>query len=148
MIQEYKEVVDTCKICRPWTRPGHRATSNTRVCNAFNGQIEVDLLFWDKRILLHIIDCCIRWTACKIIPDKQTSTILDAIDEYWIAYHQSPVAIVSDHEGALDSDSARLWADRRGTQIKLKPPGSIGASTVERHHEILRTHLHKIKGGR
>ena len=46
----------------------------------------------------------------------------------------------------MDSDAARCWADRKGTNIKLKPPGNIGASTVERHHELLRDHLHKIDG--
>ena len=63
---------------------------------------------------------------------------------FWFTLHGPPAVIISDHQGALDSDAARFGADRKGTQIKLKPPGSIGASTVERHHEFLRQHLHKI----
>ena len=102
--------------------------------------------FWKNKILIHMIDCCIRWTVCKIIPDKKTETILDAIEEHWFSQHEPPAILISDHEGALDSDAARFWADRKGTKIKLKPPGNIGASTVERHHELLRDHLHKIDG--
>ena len=42
----------------------------------------------------------------------------------------------------MQPDIART--EKKGTQIKLKPLGNIGASTVERHHELLRDHLHKI----
>ena len=48
LLKEYRGVVDTCKICRPWVRPGPRAITSTRICENFNEQIEVDLIFWEK----------------------------------------------------------------------------------------------------
>ena len=82
----------------------------------------------------------------KTIPNKECGTVLDTLEEVWLAHYTAPKAIISDVEGALNSDEARLWADRMGTEINLKPPGNIGASTVERHHELLRHHLHRCKG--
>ena len=41
---------------------------------------------------------------------------------------------------------ARHWADRRRTATRFKPPHNIGASTAERHNELLRVHLHKARG--
>ena len=70
----------------------------------------------------------------------------EAIEDMWLSHCTPPRVVISDQEAALDSDSSRSWADRSSTDIKLKPPGNIGASTVERHHELLRAHLHKCKG--
>ena len=72
-----------------------------------------------------------------IAPGKSTRTVLDALEEQWFAHFDPPKAIITDEEGALNNHFARLWADRWSTEIKLKPPGNIGASTVERHHELI-----------
>ena len=55
---------------------------------------------------------------------------MNALEEQWFAIDQAPQALISDEEGALNSDFARYWADKHGLQLKLKPPGNIGASTV------------------
>ena len=39
----------------------------------------------------------------------------------------------------------RVWCARIGTEPKTRPTGGIGAGTVERHHELLRQSLHRIK---
>ena len=54
LIDEYREVVGTCKICRSWTRPEHRATTSTRLCSAFNELIEVDLFVIGKTMFCYI----------------------------------------------------------------------------------------------
>ena len=50
----------------------------------------------------------------------------------------SPKCIVSGGEGAIDPNDGRLRCERCGCRLKIKPTGGIGASTVKRHHEILR----------
>ena len=52
--------------------------------------------------------------------------------------------LVCDHEGAISSHAARIWADLNEVELKLKPTGGIGAGMVERHHELLRQSFHRI----
>ena len=48
--------------------------------------------------------------------------------------------LVSDKEGALDSDEGRQWATRWGISLILRPKGSH-AKIVERHNALLRKQL-------
>ena len=57
-----------------------------------------------------------------------------------------PKCLVSDGEGAINSHEARLAFERCGCELKIKPTGGIGASTVERHHGIARDTLHQVRG--
>ncbi len=43
------------------------------------------------------------------------------------------------------SEEAAVWSERWGTSFRFKPKGSH-AHIVERHHDILRTQIHKILG--
>ena len=58
--------------------------ATTRLAADFNQHVEMDLVFWDKHTVLHMIDCCIRWTVAVMIPDKTAESILDAIETHWI----------------------------------------------------------------
>ena len=75
LLKEYQIVCDTCRVCRPWTRPGARPLATTRLAAEFNQHVEVDLLFGKKHTILHAIDGCIRWTVCVMMPDKTADTI-------------------------------------------------------------------------
>ena len=105
--------------------------------------VQVDLLFVEDLILLHIIDEAIRFTMCELIPNKQTTTIIDAVTNTWFKHFGPPQLIVSDQEGGLISEDAAIWAERWGTSFRFKPKGSH-ATVVERHHEILRSQIHKL----
>ena len=138
-------VEDTCRICRPWKRPGPRNISTNKRVEDFNEQVEFDLMFWDREIIVHLIDVSIRWSECGIAADRATKTILEQIKLAWIARWSPPRCLISDGEGAIDNRESRTYFERIGTQLKIRPPGGIGASTVERHNELFRNALHKIK---
>ena len=42
-------IVDTCRICREWQKPRPNAVPTVAVPERFNDQVEVDLLFYDKK---------------------------------------------------------------------------------------------------
>eukprot|EP00959_Pyramimonas_sp_CCMP1952_P113819 2379611-Pyramimonas_sp.AAC.1 len=60
-------MVDTCPVCRQWQHVGVRPISKTKIVIDFNMEVEVDLMFWSTRAILHVVDCCIRWSTALII---------------------------------------------------------------------------------
>jgi hypothetical protein len=94
--------------------------------------------------ILHAVDEAIRWSAAVIIPNREAGTIIRALTQLWFRIFGPPNLIISDHEGAIDSEEASVWAERWGVHVKFKAPGAH-AHVVERHHEILRRLIHRIE---
>eukprot|EP00959_Pyramimonas_sp_CCMP1952_P034523 723844-Pyramimonas_sp.AAC.1 len=102
-----KEVCDTCRECRAWERPGNSTLPSVSPPGNWLDEGEVDLMFYNKRIIFHIMDRCIRLTAGQEVPDKERETILNAYHYCWIAYHGPFKVLHSDGEGALNNDTAK-----------------------------------------
>ena len=137
-------IVDSCKACRLWRRPSNKPVTSSRLSTRLNECIQVDLLFVADGILCHCIDEATRFTVAGVIPDRTTSTIIDFLTTNWFRYLGVPKVVLSDQEGALCSEESAVWAERQGFALRLRPKGSH-AAIVERHHEILRVQINKIK---
>ena len=142
--EKCREIVDTCRACREWQRPAPKNMATLRISNQFNEYVEIDLLFVGDMIILHIIDEFLRFSGGGLLKSQQTPEILRCIHFNWIMIHGPPRFIVSDQEGALESDEARIYFDRLGTQRRPKAVGSK-AVVVERHHEIIRNSIRRIR---
>ena len=90
-------------------------------------------------------DILTRWGEAGKIESRETTSVLRGLRQHWTARWAPPNCFISDGEGALDSHEARVWAEKIGTQLVIRPTGGIGAATVERHNEILRQSLHRLE---
>jgi hypothetical protein len=81
------QIVQTCRVCRAWTRPLPANVSSVDFADRFNKRVEVDLMFIYDYVVLCIIDVSIRWWAACIIPDKSQESIIDGIDSIWVSPH-------------------------------------------------------------
>ena len=54
------EIVDTCKVCRMWSKPGPSNVAAVDIPDTFNARVEVDLLFIHIYIIVHLLDRCTR----------------------------------------------------------------------------------------
>ena len=70
-----KPVVDACRECRAWQRPGHSILPSVSLPTKFNENGECDLLFYKRHIAYHIIDCAIRLSDGCEIHNKETPTL-------------------------------------------------------------------------
>ena len=138
------QIVDTCTVCRAWARPGPSAAVSTRLPIGFNEEIQIDLLFIERKTILHMIDVCTRFTVAHVIPTKETDDILSALQKFWIGLYGPPSKIVADQEGGWSSPDAAAWLSAR--EIELIPKAKYAhANVVERHQEILRRQVHLLK---
>ena len=64
------QIVDTCNVCRKWAKPQPDSVASTALPERFNDQVECDLMFYKKYIILHLACRCIRWQAAKVAPDE------------------------------------------------------------------------------
>ena len=55
-----RTVVNTCRECRAWQRPGNQLLPSTSIATCFLEAGEVDLMFYENRIVFHIIDRALR----------------------------------------------------------------------------------------
>ena len=117
--------------------------ASSRLATDFDQVVQMDSLFVESEIILHIIDEATRFSILTLLPDRNASSITEAFTESWVKCFQPPGLIVSDQEGGLMSEEAAVWAERLNTSFAFKPRGSH-ASIAERHHQICRDLIHKI----
>ena len=139
-----QQIVDTCDICRNWTRPGPRTVTSATVTTRFNEEIQVDLLFYRDKIVLHMIDRTTRFTVARRITSKHLDSVVEGIMSHWVGLFGPPNRITSDQEGALQSPEAAALLESRGIKLHLLAKQQH-ASIVERHHAILRRQLHVLE---
>ena len=138
-----QSVVDSCRTCRQWTRPGPKSMTTSRLSTFFNETIQWDALFiWDD-ILSHCLDEAIRLSRVQRIPDRSTDSIVSAITQSWLRHYGPPRYLIADGESGLDSHGSAVWADRHCIQLRTRPRGAH-AQTVERHHELFRQLAHRL----
>ena len=144
IIDHVQAVVDTCTVCRMWSRRGNQPVVALSFTTKFNEGVQLDLLFVDDGIALHIIDLCIKYAQACFITSKEPEAVLPAIVHLWFRVYMPPMFICSDQEGALFSDQGSTWADRWGVALRPKPKGTH-AYVIERRNEILRQQYHKVR---
>eukprot|EP00959_Pyramimonas_sp_CCMP1952_P015409 326553-Pyramimonas_sp.AAC.1 len=66
-----KEVCDTCRECRAWGRPGNSTLPSVSLPGNWLDEGEMDLMFYKKRTIFHIMDGCIRLAAGQEISDRE-----------------------------------------------------------------------------
>ena len=146
VLQFIPSTVQTCKVCREWTKPGPDSVCSVEIPDRFNEQVECDLLFVHKHIIFHMLCRCTRWHASRIVPDKTEETLMKAIEELWVSVHGPMKELITDSEGGIVlSDKTTQYLARKG--IKLCPRGKDQhARYVERRGALLRDTIHRIEG--
>ena len=140
------ETVDTCRVCREWSKPGPSRACNVEVADKFNEQVECDLLFVHKNIIFHMIDRCTRWHAAKIVENKEEKTLMTAIEELWVTTHGSPKELITDGEsGITRSESTNRYLARKGIRLHVRGKEQH-ARFIERRGALLRDAILRIEG--
>ena len=140
------EIVDTCRICRAWSRPTNSMASS-RLVTSFNEEVEGDIVFvkfqGNSKSFLHLVDRATRWCATCEIADRATSTLLNAIDATWVAIFGPMKVLLVDGEPGLDNEESTWYFQVRGIE-KRTAAVQQHIRIADRRVQILRSSIHKI----
>ena len=92
-----------------------------------------------------MLDRCTRWHAAMVIPNKEDSTLIKAIDSLWVSIHGPPKELITDGEsGIVMSHLTTEFLARKG--IKLHTRGKDQhARYIERRGALLRDTIHRVE---
>jgi hypothetical protein len=145
VIKLIPEIVQTCRVCRQWAKPGPANVCSTEFADTFNAQVECDLLFVNKKIVFHLIDRCTRWHAAREIPGKEDDMLMTVIDELWISIHGAPKELIVDGEsGIAKSHKTTQYLARKGIKLHVRAKDQH-ARFIERRGALLRDTIHRIE---
>ena len=119
-------IVDTCRSCRLWARPGPRSitASISRMAQSFNELVQWDILFHRDLAISHMVDEATRWCTASVLPSKSAASIITAITRDWLRPHGAMKVLIADQERGLLSDEASQWHDRWQIEKRSKGPGT------------------------
>ena len=87
MLDIIPDIVETCRDCRRWQKPGNESIASANISTKFNENVEMDLMFYKEDTVCHFIDRASRWRATKSIADKFDQTLTEALITVWIGIH-------------------------------------------------------------
>ena len=116
------QIVETCRACRMWARPGPRAVATATLSTQFNERVQCDLLFFETYAVFNMLDEAIRWHAAVQVQEKDIFSLLTAFMTGWVQLYGPPTYLVVDGESSLASDEAGVMLDRQGTSRMLRAP--------------------------
>ena len=96
------------QFCRLWVQGGNRPTTTAKLSIVFNDEVQIDLLFSERRIVGHLCDGCIRFTVARELTDNTLDTLLDFIWTAWIQMLGPMAVLTVDGEGALAAGARHL----------------------------------------
>ena len=85
LIQYVDEVVGNCDVCKAFDSAPAIPVAGTSSVSAFNEKLQVDLLFLDDIIVLHVLDLFSRYSLLAPVRSKNPEEVWDAFCNSWIA---------------------------------------------------------------
>ena len=134
--------MDTCRICRSWARPAPKSVATSRISERFGEVVQSDLLFYKRKVILHVVDETTRYSVAVLLPNKSEEAIKEGFSMGWIRHYGPPQKVIADGEGGIMSLDS--WFQSQKIELRPRAPGQH-AQLAERHHEVLRQQLHRLE---
>ena len=119
LIAELKRIDKECPTCQIYKKAPPRPIVGLPMATKFQETVAMDLKFYDKKIILHLIDLCTRLTAATVIKDKNPTTVIEAILEIWISVYGSCGNFLADNGGEFANEELINLAEQFGITIKV-----------------------------
>ena len=136
VIQQGIEVCQQCSDChcQRYANKAPRPQLRGYVAVQFNEYVLMDLFFlWSQPFIL-LIDHCTHWKTGCHLPNKQASSLLQALMSQWIRVWGPMHTLCSDQEGGLSSSEATVFCERLGiTRTFVGTSAYHSKGLVERH---------------
>ena len=140
------EIYKNCDRCKEFARTPSRPVVAMPMAKTFNEKVCMDLKSWNGRWILHLVDMFSRYTISAFVPRKDSTAILCAIIDNWIAYFGIMHGIFSDNGGEFRNDELREVASVLNFSIQTTAADSpFQNGLCEKNHAIVDLILSKLK---
>ena len=143
--EEIRKVSQNCETCRVYKKPPPRPVVGLPLASKFQECVAMDLKFYNKHILLHLIDHATRLSASSVLASKKTEKIIESILQNWIAVYGTAEKFLSDNGGEFCNPEFINLCEGFNITVKTtaaESPWSNGL--VERHNQIIASMLDKV----
>ena len=118
--------------------------TSVELADTFNQQVECDLMFVYSCIIFHMIDRCTRWHAACLVPSKEETILVDALDTIWVGIHGPTKELIMDGEAGLAASAhAKQYYERHGIQF-IPRAKEQQVAHIDRRGALLRDTLHRV----
>ena len=107
MSEMIDKIIDGCEGCIKRKRNPDRPAVAMPMASEFNEKIAIDLSFYKKNIILHMVDMWSRLTVSVLIQRKKPSEVIEGIMQNWVAYFGVPGSILNDNGGEFTAEEIR-----------------------------------------
>ena len=111
----------------------------------FNDSVAIDLKFFGKKIVLHMIDEFTRYSRCIVIRNKEAETVVGGIIQGWISIFGTSKQFLADNGLEFDNELLRNVGDKFSINIKATAahaPYSNGVN--EKHNDLIGLMIEKL----
>ena len=143
--EEICKLEKSCEICKEFKKPMPTPAVGLPHASSFNETVAFYCKFYDKFIILHLIDHLNRFSTAIVIRSKQPKDVIDGIVKAWISLFGTPKKFLFDNGGEFSSAAFIELAESMNIRILSTPgysPWSNGL--VEWHNATLEEMLDKI----
>ena len=143
-----EEIQKACKTCTIMSPQPHRfRVSFPKGPCVFNEELALDLMWLDKKPVLHVVDTNTHFSAAMFLPGKTTADIWNCFLSCWATvYIGHPDRFRVDQESVFTGKEFAQLTAREGIVLQLSGIQSHNAIGVgERYHAPLRRIYEKVK---
>ena len=145
MLDMVTDVTKKCDICKRYKRTPLRPVVSFPLATEFNETVALDLkTFHGSGYMLHMIDHATRYSQACFIKNKQSSTIVKSILQFWISIFGSPRKFLSDNGGEFVNQEFNELAEKFNISVlttAAESPWSNGL--CEKHNGIIADMIQK-----
>ena len=120
LIRALETVEKQCEICVQFAKPSPRPIVGLPHAEQFNEMVALDLIVFDSRTILHLIDHLTRFSVAKIVRSKNPNEIIKAMCEGWISVFGPPKKFITDNGGEFANEKFLELAEEMNIRVVTK----------------------------
>ena len=139
-------ITEECETCKRFKRPPARPVVSLPLATTFNDTVAMDIKFYHGTPLLHLIDCCTRFSMTAALTSKHAKVVVENIFKLWITIFGCPKRFLSDNGGEFANQEFRDVAEALNIQVITTAAESPWSNGIcERYNQVLGEMLDKIR---
>ena len=98
-----EEIPSSCETCLRYKKVQPRPVVGFSLASRFNEWVALDMKDIKGNKILHLLDLFSKYSVAVRVPNKESSTIINTIFKYWVAYFGCLSNVLTDHGREFDN---------------------------------------------